>query len=78
MLAGLHAEGGVKVVKAKASEAERFRAWCALQGDDFNVAKVPTLMLFTKGRPVKTHVGKIEPEELNEFVGRVVPTGAYM
>ena len=83
-LKDLHAAGDVRVVKCKPEETEDFRAWLKQQGARFNIAGLPTLILFQNGKPVKSLVGRFTQEKLAKFVdsaasgvrGVVTPTMA--
>ncbi len=75
LLAELAERGEVRVVKAKPQETLAFRKWCEKQGRRFHVAALPTVILFEKGMPIRSLIGRFTQEKLESFVG--LPQSEY-
>ena len=67
---GLKQPGDVKVVKAEPDQTQAFLKW--LKGQGQQVAGLPTLVLFDKGRPLGRLAGRFNADNLREFVAQHV------
>jgi hypothetical protein len=68
LLRELHAGGSCTVVKAKPDECAAWREWLAEQGAHLQVAALPTCIMFEKGRPMRTLVGRCAPSGMPRLV----------
>ena len=70
LLRNLNSQGEVKVLKANADNAPRFKEWLAKQGRQISV--LPTCVLFEGGEMKRTLVGGFNAAKLQAFLGEAV------
>ena len=69
LLAQLHEEGEVKVVKAKPGNTPKLAKWLKKHGANFRVGALPHVILIENGKPAKSLVGRFDAARLKTFVG---------